>query len=339
MGDGTGQNPYTREDVLRLIAEHGGTAKGLNLSKRFFEAGIDLSGLNLPGIILKDAIFPTSSTQGIVEGANLRGTHFEGADFTRAHLERAQLHETHLEGAILLDAHLEGAYIWDTHLEGAILMRVHLQGANLMGTKFSSDIKLQDVDWGNYVLDEEIGEQRIFEGAVASYRHLKMWYTNAGMYDTAAEFYYREMEAKRKHAQVEVRSQFERLKKVRFKRLRIVKELLSSIFNQKDFGNLVWLWIYRLLCGYGERPHRVIRWAIFVVVVAALVYQALGTIWNWQAFLNSLYFSAISFTAVGYGSWVSEPNGLVKALGVFEAAVGVFSIALFLVTFTRKMTR
>jgi len=30
MGDGTKENPYTREDVLRLIEENGGTAKGLD---------------------------------------------------------------------------------------------------------------------------------------------------------------------------------------------------------------------------------------------------------------------------------------------------------------------
>ena len=32
MGDGTKENPYTREDVLRLIKENGGTAKELDLS-------------------------------------------------------------------------------------------------------------------------------------------------------------------------------------------------------------------------------------------------------------------------------------------------------------------
>jgi len=32
MGDGTQENPFTREDVLRLIEENGGTAKGLDLS-------------------------------------------------------------------------------------------------------------------------------------------------------------------------------------------------------------------------------------------------------------------------------------------------------------------
>ena len=54
MGDGTEQNPFTREDVLRRIEENGGTAKGLDLSGKRFEEGIDLRDeLDLKEIILK----------------------------------------------------------------------------------------------------------------------------------------------------------------------------------------------------------------------------------------------------------------------------------------------
>jgi len=43
---------------------------------------------------------------------------------------------------------------------------------------------------------------------------------------------------------------------------------------------------------------------------------------------------------LGYGSWVyPEPESWAKGLGAAEAALGVSMIALFLVTFTRKMTR
>ncbi|MFC1974744.1 hypothetical protein ACFLVA_01885 [Chloroflexota bacterium] len=61
MGDGTKENPYTREDVLRLIEENGGKAVGLDLSRKVFEEGIDLRGLNknhLQGITLDNARFP-----------------------------------------------------------------------------------------------------------------------------------------------------------------------------------------------------------------------------------------------------------------------------------------
>jgi len=35
------ENPYTREDVLRLIEEHSGKTGDLNLSGKWFEEGID----------------------------------------------------------------------------------------------------------------------------------------------------------------------------------------------------------------------------------------------------------------------------------------------------------
>ena len=56
MGDRTEQSLYTREDVLRLIAENGGTAEGLDLSGKTFVEDINLFGLDLNGIILRGAV-------------------------------------------------------------------------------------------------------------------------------------------------------------------------------------------------------------------------------------------------------------------------------------------
>ena len=46
MGDGTRENPYTREDVLKTIEKHGGP-KGLNLAGKMFEEAIDLRDTHL----------------------------------------------------------------------------------------------------------------------------------------------------------------------------------------------------------------------------------------------------------------------------------------------------
>ena len=59
----------------------------------------------------------------------------------------------------------------------------------------------------------------------------------------------------------------------------------------------------------------------------------------WEGIWISLYFSGASFTALGYASWAPQLDSWVKYLGVVESFLGVFLIALFLVTFTRKMTR
>ncbi|KPK21624.1 MAG: hypothetical protein AMJ76_02205, partial [Dehalococcoidia bacterium SM23_28_1] len=70
----------------------------------------------------------------------------------------------------------------------------------------------------------------------------------------------------------------------------------------------------------------------------ALVHWLCGTVAG--GFLDSLYYSAVSFPALGYGHWAPEPQGWAgRFLGAGESFIGVFMMALFLVTFTRKMTR
>jgi len=321
MGDGTKKNPYTREDVLRLIKENGGKADGLNLSGKVFENGIDLSKLNLSGIILKEVILlayidgkkltfanleGTNLWSANLEGAVLRGACLKGAILTYAHLEEVDLRAANLEGAVLIAAHLEGAELEYAHLEGADLRAAHLEGAYLNGVEFPRDTKLDAVDWGNYVIGQENDGE--FNFVLVTYRRLKIWYTEHGIYDVAGKFFYREMEARRKA---------QSWKKPHLK---------------------LWGWVLRLLCGYGERPERVGISAAVVVLGLALIYFAIGTLTP-NTFLDSLYYSAVSFIALGYGQWAPQPTGWAKGMGAAEAVMGVFMMALFLVTFTRKMTR
>jgi hypothetical protein len=298
------EEPLTREDVLRLIEEHGGKTKGLDLSDRVFEGGIDLRGIDLFGIILERATLERVH----LEGATLVDAHLERATLERVHLEGATLFGVHLEGATLLRAHLEGATLLGAHLEGADLSYAHLEGARLMWATFSPDTKFEDTDWGSkYILGEEVDKD--FGLATEVYRTLKQCHTNAGMYDIAALFYYREMEARRK----------------------------ATSWRARPIWK-TWMWAMRLLCGYGEKPERVLVSAAIIIFGLAGFYNWLGSFAS-KTFLNCLYYSATSFTALGYGSWAPQPSGWAKAMGAVEAGMGVFMMALFLVTFTRKMVR
>jgi len=332
MGDGTKENPYTREDVLRLIEENVGTAEGLDLSGRVFEAGIGLGKLDLRGIILKKATFLVSFgseeplaarfdgsrlSHAHLEEVDLQHAHLEGAELIGAHLEEANLASSHLKGVDLIGAHLEGADLSITNLKGTDFGNAHLKGIFFWGAKFSSDTRLESVDWGDHIVGEEKEEKRWEERedylamwAVDNvYRRLKLWYAEHGIYNVAGEFFFREMTISRK--------------------------VLKSWPN--PFPR-VWSKLLSILCGYGERPLRVVTSAVVVVLGLALIYFAIGTLMP-NTFLNSLYYSAVSFTALGYGSWAPQPMGWVKGLGAFEAFIGVFMMALFLITFTRKMTR
>jgi len=86
-----------------------------------------------------------------------------------------------------------------------------------------------------------------------------------------------------------------------------------------------------------------VGWAALVILGLALIYFAAGSAWGWGTLWSSLYFSAVSFTALGYGSWMELPDNLkgdfIRAIGAAESFIVVFTIALFLITFTRKMRR
>jgi len=331
MGKGTEESPYTRKDILRLIEENGGKAEGLNLSGKIFEDSIDLRGLQLQMINLNSAVLEKSHLEGTLlthanfEGAFMQEAHLEGAhmsgaclincELISAHLEKARIVAAHLEHANLFDAYLEEADLINAFLEKTRLSNAHLQGAQMQGAIITADTELEYVDWGNYVLGEEKEAEKedkkhLLKWAEVTYRRLKIWYTEHGMHDIAAKFFYREMEAKRK-AQ-----------------------------NWKKEPHLkLWSLIMRILCGYGEKPERVVISAAAVLLAAAFVYFLLGSFWEWSAFWRSLYFSTVSFTALGYGSWVNTTSDVIRGLGAAESFLGVFMMALFLVTFTRKMTR
>ncbi len=284
------EKPLTREDVLKEIEKNGGTAKGLDLSWKVFEEGIDLSKLDLQGIILN--------------GAELLHANLE-----RANLEGANLRVAQLQGAILFDANLQNAELLFAKLQGTFLSGAKLQDAWLLGVELSSDTRLGGINWGNYILGEE--KSSAFPAAAITYRRLKMWHADAGVHDIAAKFYYREKEANRKSL---------------------------KLCSKKNWNNRLAAEFMRAFFGYGEEWKRIFGWIAVVIFGLAGAYYLWGS-FSSSSFQDTLYYSAASFTALGYGNWAPQPTGWAKGMGAAEAVVGVFMMALLLVTFVRKWTR
>lgn len=314
MGKGTFESRYSRKDLLKEIKKNGGTAAGLDLSNKCFEDNVDFSNLKLDQVILRDTLLPSpnfsnsslicSNFEGaLLVCANFKKSDCSGANFKNAHLERAYLNEVRL---------------YSVNLEETNLNDTKISDAELAYIRLSNKSKLENVNWGDYLTREERngdkkkGNIAYYNLAQDTYRNLKLWYTEHGIYDVAGNFFYREMEVKRK----------------------------SQIWKNKLFYKL-WLWAIRTLCGYGEKPERVVISAASLVLICAFIFFGLN---SWSAFGHSLYFSAVSFTALGYGSWIDSSwidisSNWIKGIGVTESFLGVFMMALFLVTFTRKMTR
>jgi uncharacterized protein YjbI with pentapeptide repeats len=349
----------------------GAHLEGANLSGAEAD-GIDLQGAHLEGTNLSKAQLKKASllranigkavlADAHLDGAEMEEAHLDWADLSGASLKKAYLMRAHLEGANFSGAHLEEAFLEDADLTGARLVNAHLKGANLQRadlrganlhrarlqqvnfnyanlrgpetdlTKadmegaflygadlFQADI--EGINWGSGQIlgeellhKEELGEEKkaeLIKEAASVYRNLRLWHNDRGMYDLAGEFFFREMTAKRK--------------------------ALKWSLNP---AHKLWSWFVSFTCGYGERPLRAIVWAASVIVGLGIIYFLIGADWNIDAFGNSLAFSAMSFTSMGYGSWLEASEALTKGIGAFESFIGVFTIALFLITFVRKMTR
>jgi hypothetical protein len=306
------EKPLSRADVVRLIKDQGGPV------------GLDLREANLENANLNELdLHRADLSHANLQSATLRSANLERAELGQANLQEADLRQTNLQRADLSLAKLQEAHLSESQLQEAILYRADLQGADMRWADLQRarlaygrlrDTNLEAVNWGDYKLGEEIRGD--FSDAASTYRALKQRHTEAGIYDIAGEFHYREMEARRKLAW---RGE-------------------PDFVQPRRLPYAVTMYALRFLYGYGERPERVIAWAAAVVFGLALVHWAFGTVSG--GFLEALYYSAVSFPALGYGHWAPEPQGWAgRFLGAGESFLGVFMMALFLVTFTRKMTR
>ncbi len=305
MGDGTKRNPYTREAVQKKIDKCRSKGEAPNFSNKEFKKGIDLSGLDLPGIILKNAKFPPhfDLKRKRWVGVKFCGSYLTDADLTGADLQYARFQNAHLENATLREAVFRETTFEGAFIDGSDILEAHLEEAY----------------WGK-LRKIGIGEEKNkeFHTAVQYYRRLKVWYTQKGYYDIAGEFFFREMEARRKEI---------------------------SWFSRKfchRFGLECSRWVF----GHGERWKRLFfGWIVLAIVIFALLYIIIETfvanhgIWVWNVLSNSFYYSLTYFTALGYSEWIAEPNVWIKWLGAFEALYGVLMIALLVVSLARRWTR
>jgi hypothetical protein len=283
-----------------------------------------------------------------LSGALLRNSDLSGAELASADLSSAELRQCRLIEADLAYADLSGARLWRSDLSDAVLQDADLSDAQLDGIVITSSTDLTRVTWlprdkrwsvwkwlhvrQPTMRDEgEAEDARDFAICEGLYRRIGRWYREAGDCDTSGRFFIREMECKRKQLP-------------RWSLMRAVYHVLHFVSD------------------YFENPWRVVVIGGLVILLFAFLHAGTGFFWaagrdcppggqgigggitlnlsaaDWPALKQALYFSAVTFTATGYGDYVPNP-GLSQFLAAAESLIGVFLMAMFLVCLARKFGR
>ncbi|MDD3626563.1 MAG: potassium channel family protein, partial [bacterium] len=146
------------------------------------------------------------------------------------------------------------------------------------------------------------------------YLNLKNYFENVGMYDVSGKYYSRE---------------------------RLMNERVLFLEKKyfKWFGSI----LNHYLSGFGEFPLLVLCWWFGIICLFGFIFwKSRGLVFDngnlVSDLLNSFYFSIVTFTTLGFGD-IHPESILVKILASTEALIGAFMMALFVVTFSRKMLR
>lgn len=299
---------------LLEFANTGKKVSGHNLRK------VSLKKANLERVDFSNANLSQADMAGSrlfdcnLEGADLVGTNlsdcdlthcsFKGADFTKAHLFNARLWNSDLTSSNLSECDLSFADFWGAKLFNTKLWHAAIESAKSITSKNFANPS----GFANNLKIDENG----FFSAEESYRELKRYFLNKGMYNDASWASFKE-------------KTMERL-------------ILKKVRSPSYLPNMV----MNLLCGYGERPDRIVLSAISAIFLFAFLYLSFNAIeastnpgyrLSWA---DNIYFSTITFTTVGFGDFIPKPYMLFRFLVALEAFSGVFLTGLFIFTLARK---
>jgi len=209
---------------------------------------------------------------------------------------------------------------------GKTKLKGDLHAASFIDTSLDN-VDLHEGRWsrvgGRFVCRDEIDANRVktpahYLKAEEVCRNIKRCYEGYGDYEIAADFYYGEMECKRKES------------------------------RKKRWGALQ---LMRLTSGYGMSPIRVTLTSLFIIFLFAIFYlfggietphgvlartlqidftQVLSTL---NDFFSCFYFSVSMF--LGFGDY--RPIGWSRVVGGTEAFFGAFFISMFVLSIGKKM--
>ena len=368
----------SRADVEWLLATHESGRGPVDWSdeSQHSRLGLDLRGAELHSVNLQQLPlaglvadlkwaerFELSQAQQmqssiLLDKADLKGAHLEGARLSYARMHKADLRKTHLEHATLYGAMLESAYFNGALLKGTNLTLANLKGAffwqtnlaepmlrgaNLEGVHLEKVTLLDERGVGPRMVDTNLGHVNI---SVAKWGQVRMLgeeheahqkhhdgrkkdhETRLWEYDTAVRANRQLAVALQAQGMTEASGNFayraQLLQRILLRRKKKVGQYLFSLFLD-------------MLAGYGYRPGRSLFAYLLVLFTFAIFYYLLGQSLT-PAFspLAALIFSVTSFHGRGFFPGGIPLDSPIAALAALEAVIGLIIEISFIATFTQR---
>ena len=107
--------------------------------------------------------------------------------------------------------------------------------------------------------------------------------------------------------------------------LKAIKYKIAYLFSL--FQYIFW--------GYGEKPSRIILVILFIITTYTNIYYKFGPIDTKNNIINSIYFSVVTFTTLGYGD-IKPHTNFMKMVCSSEAILGAILLGLIIAGFSNK---
>jgi len=233
---------------------------------------------------------------------------------------------------------------------------------------FYRELFVDEIQWSRKSCRLKIEETNL-ERAIRNYHLLKKVFKVMGHYRLAGDLFYNEMACRRKLLNANI---FKKVHPHLFNHIRYVLgipplkyivnlsfieriwdiQTVRNAFNRviredvrdldytpkrsfwEEFAEWLWMQIFYFTCGFGERPSRVMGLSLAMILFFGLAYHLLIPI----SILDAMYLSCDCFVALGVFEGGRIPF-YCRWLAYLETGLGVVTISLFLIVFTRKMAR
>ncbi len=282
------------------------------------EDGIDLRGANLSGFDFRVPV--KEDDEGFSEDiAIISNVHLEGAILHHCNFEGGKIHDCFFEDAELIHSEFQNATMNNCTFQQADCAGMNLRGSKLINCNFA-DAEIKDVTLDSTIVDQKTTfgnalkseKEGNFHFASIEYKQIKEMYKNSSLHEISDDYHYLEMIAKRKISS-----------------RKSPKRWLGYIFGD-------------LLSKYGTSFVRVLTWSALVMLICAFLYTTHDSLLfqNTEvtaSFWDSLYFSIITFTTLGYGDF--HAVGIMRFVAAFESFLGAALMALFTVIVARNIIR